>query len=903
MNYYDFIPLAAFTISTFTWTYIFAQRRTDPVNSSYLMFAGALALWSMSAFIMWSYIPDQWLTSAFKISSLIWLPAGFYFLNFTYALLKKHRDHTFYIFLSLSMVSIIISLSTNLIISGHTEHYWGTSQKSGILFLPAVFITLALPAIYALYLIHKEREKVEDENTRKQLDLVFQGTSILALVGIFSDVIFPEIFGMNHFLRVANTGTLIQSIFIFRAVAKYNFLSIGIEESAHALFNNVEDGIILIDKNGHIIQMNDSLKYILHIKEINIDEMNISSIFAEYNQERDYKNHEIKIRVNSEQKTVSLSQATVKQKDVDIGKILIVRDITESKNAERELQASKKKLENLAGELRQANTSLEQKVAARTRSLQQSNQHLQREIAERAYAEQALAAEKERLAVTLSSIGDGVITTDTTGRIVLLNTVAAKLTGWQPERAVGAPLLDVFRIFDDKIRTPRPNPVEEVLRANTIINRTRPIRLIAGDGAEHLIAKTMAPIRDQNGRVIGVVLVFRDVTERQRIEEELIKTERLESIGVLAGGIAHDFNNILTAILGNISLAKMYASADEKTATRLANAEKAALRAQDLTQQLLTFSKGGTPVKQLASIKELIKDAVDFSLRGSNVRCDLFLRDDLWAADIDAGQISQVIHNLIINANQAMPNGGILEVHAENVTVNDTNSEYLLTLKQGQYVKISIKDQGVGIEEERLQKIFDPYFTTKQTGSGLGLFTSYSIIKKHDGYIDVASTVGVGTTFHIYLPASQKSVASQQPGLEEPIMGKGRILVMEDEADLRDVMGTMLAHFGYEVTFANHGNEAITAYQNAKTAGQPFDVIVLDLTIPGGMGGKETITQILAFDPHVKAIVASGYATDPIMDEFKQYGFCGCIAKPYKAHELNQILHTVIRGSTPQISS
>ena len=580
MNYYVLIPLAAFTISTFTWTYIFAQRRADPVNSSYLIFAAALALWAMSAFIVWSHIPEQWLTPAFKISSLIWLPAGFYFLNFTYALLNRKKDRIFYTSLIFSVLSVIISISTNLVINGYTKHYWGTSQKSGSLFLPTVIIALALPAIYALYLIDKKRKETEDDNTKKQLDLVFQGTSVLVLVGIFSDVIFPEILGINHFLRVANTGTVIQSIFIFRAVAKYNFLSIGIEESAHALFTNVEDGIILADKNGHIIQMNDALKEMFHINNSDVDIRNVSSIFEEYNMERDYKNHEIKIQMNEEQKTVSLSQATVKQQNVDLGKILIVRNITESKNAERELQESKKKLENLAGELRQANTSLEQKVAERTRSLLRSNEQLQREISERAYAEKALAAEKERLAVTLSSIGDGVITTDTTGKIVLLNTVASKLTGWLHEQAVGAPLLDIFRIFDDKTRTPRHNPVAEVLRANAIINRTRPARLIARDGTEHLIAETMAPIRDQDGKVIGVVVVFRDVTEKQRFEDELIKTERLESIGVLAGGIAHDFNNILTAILGNISLAKMYASGDEKTATRLANAEKAALRAK-----------------------------------------------------------------------------------------------------------------------------------------------------------------------------------------------------------------------------------------------------------------------------------------------------------------------------------
>jgi PAS domain S-box-containing protein len=630
----------------------------------------------------------------------------------------------------------------------------------------------------------------------------------------------------------------------------------------------------------------------------NIEDKNlkISDFLINYNFQDSYRNYESKI-IGHNQKTVSLSQATVKQHKTEIGKILIVRDITESKKSEEALQESKKKLENLAGELRQANTSLEQKVAERTRSLLRSNEQLQREIADRTYAEEALAAEKERLAVTLSSIGDGVITTDTMGHIVLLNAIAVQLTGWSQEEAVGTALLDVFRIVDVETRAARPNPVAEVLQAHEIVKYNRPTLLIARHGSEYLIAETVAPIRDRDGCVIGAVLVFRDMTEKQRLEEELIKAERLESIGVLAGGIAHDFNNILTAILGNISLAKMYASADQKTATRLVNAEKAALRAQDLTQQLLTFSKGGTPVKRLSSIKELIKEAVDFSLRGSNVRCDLCLPALLWSADIDAGQISQVIHNLMINADQAMPNGGVIEVRAENVTVGKDTSDHLSMLKKGKYVKISIKDQGVGIAEGQVQKIFDPYFTTKQKGSGLGLFTSYSIIKKHDGYIHVESKVEIGTTFHIYLPALQQTVDAAHRDEEETISGRGRILVMEDEEDLREVMGSMLAHFGYDVAFASHGHQAIDAYQHAKTAAQSFDVIILDLTIPGGMGAKETIAQLLAFDPDVKAIVVSGYANDPIMDEFRQYGFCGCIAKPYQGNELHRVLHEVITSS------
>jgi len=338
----------------------------------------------------------------------------------------------------------------------------------------------------------------------------------------------------------------------------------------------------------------------------------------------------------------------------------------------------------------------------------------------------------------------------------------------------------------------------------------------------------------------------------------------------------------------------MYAKEDEQIAKRLDNAERAALRAQDLTQQLLTFSKGGDPSKRLSSIHDLIQEAVDFSMRGSNVRCELALDSALWSADVDAGQISQVLHNLIINANQAMPNGGVLSVRAENAIVDDRSPEALVALKPGPYVKISIVDEGCGIAEEQLQKIFDPYFTTKDEGNGLGLFTSYSIIKKHDGHIDVASVVDVGTTFNLYLPASEQPFDDAVAKATRSTAGSGKVLVMENEEEVCDVIEAILQHYGYDVMFAADGVEAIAAYQQAQESRAPFDAVIMDLTIPGGMGGKEAIERLLDLDPQVKAIVASGYANDPVMLDYRAHGFAACIAKPYHTETLRQTLHEVI---------
>jgi signal transduction histidine kinase/CheY-like chemotaxis protein len=383
-----------------------------------------------------------------------------------------------------------------------------------------------------------------------------------------------------------------------------------------------------------------------------------------------------------------------------------------------------------------------------------------------------------------------------------------------------------------------------------------------------------------------------DITSRRAMEEELLKVQKLESIGVLAGGIAHDFNNILTAILGNISLAKIYSEGGDRAGERLTEAEKACLQAQALTQQLLTFSKGGAPVKKVLSVSQLVSDSSLFALRGSNVRSEMSVPDDLWTVEADEGQIGQVIGNLVINADEAMPLGGVIHVQAENVTMTASDG---LPIRDGKYVRVSVTDYGVGIPQEILPRIFDPYFTTKQKGSGLGLTTAYSIVKNHDGLITVESRPGVATTFHVYLPASEKEEEPRQDSEEQLIRGKGRILLMDDEETIRDLAAEMLSLMGYEVVLAEHGAEAIDLYKSARISSRPFDAIIMDLTVRGGMGGREAIEILSKIDPNIKAIVSSGYSSDPIMADYGKYGFSGVAAKPYTASELGEILSKVLK--------
>jgi PAS domain S-box-containing protein len=385
-----------------------------------------------------------------------------------------------------------------------------------------------------------------------------------------------------------------------------------------------------------------------------------------------------------------------------------------------------------------------------------------------------------------------------------------------------------------------------------------------------------------------------DITERNQLEEERIKASKLESIGVLAGGIAHDFNNILTIINGNIMLASLVAKNDVgKCKELLEISGKACIRAADLTRQLLTFSRGGEPEKKTFCIKEPFVQAVEFALKGSNVKKELELPDEPCLVEADEAQLTQVFNNLVINANQAMPEGGTITVKVENVSITAKNR---LPIDAGRYVKMTIKDQGIGITEEHLSKIFDPYFSTKQEGSGLGLATTYSIIKKHGGYITAESELKVGTTFHIYLPASREQVKEKEGEKKKGItVNRGKILVMDDEQALCDVISSLLEHMGHEVESTNDGTQAEKMYSEAIDSGQPFDAVILDLTIPGGMGGKETIKQLLEIDPDVKAIVSSGYSNDPVVAHFKDYGFSSKVSKPCQIEELQEVLQSVMK--------
>jgi PAS domain S-box-containing protein len=508
-------------------------------------------------------------------------------------------------------------------------------------------------------------------------------------------------------------------------------------------------------------------------------------------------------------------------------------------------------------------------------------------------AERALAAEREQLRVTLRAMAEGVITTDPQGLVQFMNDAAGELTDWVPAHAAGRPLDQVCPLISEGLERHAQIPVTAALTQDRPIDLPGQTVLRQRNGAQRRVEGRCAPLHDTSGRAMGTVLVLRDVTDRSQLERELLRASKMESVGVLAGGIAHDFNNFLAVIMGNLTLALLDERMPADAVKLLRDAERGTLRARELTQQLLTFARGGDPVRAAVSLPDVVKEAAEFGLHGAATRCEFEFAPNLKPANVDKGQIGQVVQNLVINAVQAMPRGGAIRITLENETLSAGQTP----LAPGDYVRLEISDSGPGIAPEHLVRIFEPFFTTKEHGTGLGLATVYSVIRKHNGHVTVDSTVGKGTTFRMWLPAARMAPS----GTANPITGfeqlQGRVLFMDDEAPIRMMTKALLERMGLEATVASDGAEAVREYAVAHASGRPFHAVVMDLTVPGAMGGAEAMREILKIDPEARGIVSSGYSSDPVMANFRAHGFRAMVPKPYRINDFAQTLRDVISGN------
>jgi PAS domain S-box-containing protein len=831
------VALGVFSVGIFA----LYRMRISPVSTAFFLGSLAIGEWLFAYSWMYSTTDEQ--------VALWWAKTGYIGISFIPAAVSQYisavldQDYekvgkrVLAIWI-LSALFLALILSTDMQFSSLLHFSWGFYPKYGITSTPFLLFFFGV-LIDSLYRFLKGYRKIRKGSAQS---MAARELLIGIVVGYTASVDFSVGFGLKLY-PFGYIPILLFIVISAHSILRYRLKTITPAFAARQIIDTMNDALIVLDSEGVVRLVNQMSCSMFGRSEQELvgnlptkcmdNNRAFAGILESLVQGETVRNLELEYYRPEENTpgTLSLSASIMQdQAGVPLSVVCVVRDITGRKRAGEDLKQS---------------VSL--------------------------------------LKATLEATADGITVVDSAGKLVDFNRRFTEMLRLPDDIIASRDERRALQFLHDQLKNPKAfiDKVEE-LYANPDAESFDVLEF--NDGRVFERYSKAQKIEDNS---VGRVWSFRDITRQKKLEEELLKSQKLESLGVLAGGIAHDFNNILTAILGSVSLARMHSKPGDKIYSWLIEAEKASFRAKDLTQQLLTFSKGGSPVKKVISLVNSIKDSTSFALRGANVKCDLKVANGLWPLEADEGQMVQVFNNLIINACQAMPDGGQIKIAASNVIV-DSNDNLPLTV--GKYVKISLTDEGSGIPTEHLLRIFDPYFTTKQKGSGLGLAVTYSIIKNHGGHIEVESKTGSGTAFTIYLPASDNPIENSEMAGELRIAGKGKVLLMDDEEMVRTIGSEMLSELGYTVETVSDGKEAIDAYTKSKEAGKTFDAVVLDLTIPGGIGGKETIKILREIDPSVMAIVSSGYSNDPVMANFLEYGFNAVVSKPYRITELSRAL-------------
>ena len=863
-----------------TIIYIILKVKKTKISTSYMLLLINVLIWINITFVLHNVPVSSFTFLLLRFSSIFSFTLGLSVLNFTYEFLGRKKDNVFKSFFLLSLFSILFYNFTPLILDFRnlpgpfegmkytTSPYFMAHPYSVIILKFLVFFNIIVPILLSFYLVYRRSKKEIIRDRKKQLNLFLIGGGVTLFIGIMTTMAMSRYLSGKYFtsLQVLTAVSLVT--FTFFGMRKYGFLSPSIEAFSGDLLNQARDGIIIINTNNRIVDMNKAARNLLDLHNFCIEEMKINEVIKEYEPE-DEKNE---LKIKREDKIYRVRKIPLSDGSKIIGKALIIIDVTTQ--------------ERLEEELLKLNAELQEKVAERTQILEETIDELREQINIREEVEKELNEVATLYKSLFESGSDAIFLHDVEGYIIDANKRACSMTNLEKEEIIDKNILELIKFsgdYRDIILNLEDVKSEDLIIEGEILKKDNDIVYIEANIEEVMI---------ENKR--DFIVFVRDITQRKEMENYLINMTKLESISTFAGGIAHDFNNLLTAVFGYLSIIKIYNQKESRLYKKIEEIEKILEHAKSLTAQLLSLSKGGEPIKEKSSIKELLIDTVEFALSGSDIKPVFHIDEDLPFLNIDRSQISRVIQNIIINAMEALKDkeNKKIEVIAKVTQVPHYINNFM---KKDKVLKITIKDNGPGIPKEILNKIFDPFFTTKKRGTGLGLAATYSIIKKHGGYIDVDSIPGEGSAFHIYLPISEDSLCTEKSSYSTLNMEKVegiRVLIMDDEDAIRDFLYDALTIKGYIVDVAKDGEEAIEKYKEALLKGKRFDIVILDLTVPGGMGGREAITKLKKIDPYVSAIVSSGYSETDTLPKYREYGFLAYLQKPYT---LSKLYATIVK--------
>lgn len=942
MGAHALLSLAAFVVSGFTFTYVLAQHRRSPVNRAFLLLTGWFAAWMLVSFLLSTVLRGVSHTQLRSMHSVAWAPVGFLVLHFTYALLERRRDLVYY--LAFTVAAVLLSALIVLGVAATTRELPGPVTERGPLIVHPLMTApgVLLPTVYCWFAVRDAWRKGFDPVDRGQLSLILIAIVLTFGVGPGVDVIILWASGGSEYEPTGLLSIIALSICVFAVVRRYGSLSLAIErvdadrkyqdhlqrlvyERTQELIcaNELLEGEIwerrsreaelrhqetilraasqatsclltIFDTSAAIQKAVSILGEAIGVDRICILEEAIARREHRVKEVFDWRRRPGDSNGRSTRSSSFLwIQPTIEACSADLRRGRVVEVDAGDLQGEASKAARSDGIRSVMIVPAQVGDDVWGYVCfvdcyGRKRWTDHEKWVLMTVAAGIAGAvkqrrvEEAYREGQDRLRGIVENALDLICELGEDGRYVYASPSHASTMGYSSEDLLGR---DFFEFVHPEEREWARREFQLALASRSSVHLE--VRYRHPGGAWRRLEINGKPYRSVTGDVLAV-LVSRDITRRKQVEDELLKSNKLESLGILAGGIAHDFNNILGILWSNISLAKLLARDQAMVVEHLAEAERVLARARDMTKQLLTFARGGEPVKKTTSLADLVRESARFSLSGTGVAIQITETDDLWPVDVDEGQINQVFNNIFINAHQAMPEGGTITVSVENAFVTPDRGT---PLPAGRYVVASVRDTGTGMDSDTTTRVFDPYFTTKQYGSGLGLTTAYSIVKKHNGHISVSSQEGEGTVFTVYLPASTASGSLIKAPAAGLLNGSGRILLMDDEEAFRCALVRLLREAGYEAEAACDGREAIDLYSEALRKGHPYDAVIMDLTVRGGLGGKETIHRLRELDPNVKAIASSGYSDDPIMAEYECYGFAAVLAKPYTAGELAEALH------------